>query len=95
MTAKDKLLQLLTHDLENCVGFSVEKFDDPQASESLLRADLPVDSVEGLMGRAAPDIYDPDISVYCLEAGLRLITLMKRQISLQTLHMQPRKQEEI
>ena len=79
VTAKNKLLQLLTHELRNSVGFSVEKFDDPQASESLLRADLGVDSVEDLMGRAAPDIYDPDISVYCLEAGLRLIERMQQQ----------------
>lgn len=79
VTAKNKLLQLLTHDLKRSVGFSVEKFDDPQASESLLEADLGVSCVQDLMGRAAPDIYDPDISVYCLEAGLRLIERMQQR----------------
>jgi phosphonoacetate hydrolase len=79
VTAKNKLLQLLTHGLDNAVGFSVEKFDDPKASKALLEADLGVKSVEDLMGRPAPDIYDPDISIYCLEAGFRLIERMKDQ----------------
>ena len=32
-----------------------------------------VDVVDMMGGGAPPGIYDPDISIYCLEAGLRMI----------------------
>ena len=80
VTAKNKLLQLLTHGLTNCVGFSVERFDDPIATETIQQAKLGVSSVQELMGgRKAPHIYDPDCSIYCIEAGLRLIERMQEQ----------------
>ncbi len=59
VTAKDKLLAFLSQGLPGrCVRLSVEKAGE---------------DVAGLVGRPAPGIYDPEASVYCLEAGARLL----------------------
>lgn len=77
VTAKDKLRALLTHNFHSAsFGFSAEKAEAPANQEYLRQygVDLPA-----LMGRPAPGIYDPDISIYCLEAGLRIAeTEMRR-----------------
>eukprot|EP00940_MAST-03C_sp_MAST-3C-sp2_P001201 g1201.t1 len=83
VTAKNKLLKLLTAGLTgtSSVGFSAENFDADEATASVRRANVGVETVEELVGRSAPGIYDPDISIYCMEAGLRLIERLQRQSS--------------
>ncbi|MGH7116937.1 MAG: phosphonoacetate hydrolase [Stellaceae bacterium] len=57
ITAKDKLRRLLGRDLDG-VCFSSECADA---------------GVEALVGRARPDMYSADLSLYVLDAGLRLL----------------------
>jgi phosphonoacetate hydrolase len=69
VTAKDKLRLLLGHDLRG-ICFS---------AEGVRKGTVPVNAqrlVEKI-GRPAPDIYDPEISVYCIEAGVRLLETEK------------------
>lgn len=63
VTTKDKLRRLLGRDLSG-VCVSVE-----EAGKNAGDANGIVEKV----GRPAPGIYDPEISVYCIEAGARLI----------------------
>ena len=65
VTVKDKLRRLLGKGLRG-ICFSVEYADKATRQENGIQ------DVLGLMGRAAPTIYDPEISVYCLEAGVLL-----------------------
>src|SRR5271170_3870492 len=57
VTAKDKLRRLLGHGL-NGVCFSSECADA---------------AVEAIVGRARPDMYSADLSLFALDAGLRLL----------------------
>jgi phosphonoacetate hydrolase len=68
VTAKEKLRRLLGKDLQG-VCFSVERANEATLSEN------GIEDVAGKVGRGAPDIYDPEISVYCIEAGVRLLEL--------------------
>ena len=68
VTAKDKLLAFLSRGLPaHSVRPSVEK-----AGEATLEANG-LEDVAGLVGGPAPGIYDPEASVYCLEAGACLL----------------------
>ena len=68
VTAKDKLLAFLSRGLPaHCVRLSVEK-----AGEATLERNG-LEDVSGLVGGPAPGIYDPEASVYCLEAGACLL----------------------
>ena len=68
VTAKDKLLAFLSRGLPGrCVRLSVEK-----AAEATQEANG-LEDVAGLVGGPAPGIYDPEASVYCLEAGACLL----------------------
>ena len=68
VTAKDKLLAFLSRGLPaHCVRLSVEKADEATLEGNGL------DDVAGLVGGPAPGIYDPEASVYCLEAGACLL----------------------
>ncbi len=66
VTTKDKLRLFLAEGLEG-VCFSVEK------AHQARRAEHGIDRVLELVGRANPGIYDPEASVFCLEAGVRLL----------------------
>lgn len=66
VTVKDKLRRLLGKDLKG-ICFSAEFADKVTIEEN------GIDDVVKLMGREQPGIYDPEISVYCLEAGVRLL----------------------
>jgi phosphonoacetate hydrolase len=66
ITTKDKLRQFLSRGLKG-ICFSVEC-----AHQATIAANG-IDAVQELVGRANPGIYDPEASVYCLEAGARLI----------------------
>lgn len=68
VTAKEKLRRLLGKGLRG-ICFSVEHADRATLEEN------GIDDIAGKVGRASPGIYDPEISVYCLEAGVRLLEL--------------------
>ncbi len=57
VTAKDKLRRMLGHGLEG-ICFSSECADA---------------EIEGMVGRARPDMYSGDLSLFVLDAGLRLL----------------------
>jgi len=62
VTTKDKLLKLLSKDLKG-IAFSVER-----AGEATEAANG-ISGVVEKIGREAPGVYDPECSVYCIEAG--------------------------
>lgn len=66
VTAKDKLRNLLSRDLEG-IAFSAEKADE--ATE----ATHGVGEVETLVGRPTPEVYSGDLSLFVLEAGAALL----------------------
>jgi phosphonoacetate hydrolase len=66
VTAKDKLRKALARDLAG-IAFSAEKAEACTLSEHGI-ADVPQ-----LVGRGTPDPYSPDLSLFVLDAGLRLI----------------------
>ena len=69
VTTKDKLRAFLSEGLPpSSIRFSVEK-----AHEVTLEVNG-IAGVTDLMGRDNPGIYDPEASVFCIEAGARLMT---------------------
>lgn len=66
ITAKDKLRQALGHGLDG-IAFSAE------AAGSCTEAEHGITDVVGLVGRTAPDPYSPDLSLFVLDAGVRLL----------------------
>lgn len=62
ITTKDKLRRLLGKDLQG-VCFSVERAHEATEAEN------GISDVVQRIGRPNPDVYDPECSVYCLEAG--------------------------
>jgi len=66
VTAKDKLRAILSKDLDG-IGFSAEKARDTA------RETHGVGDVEWLVGRAQPEIYSADASLYVLDAGVALV----------------------
>src|SRR5579863_87280 len=66
VTAKDKLRKMLGHRMEGGICFSSEK-----AAQATL-AENGIEKVEALVGRASPDMYSPDLSLFVLDAGIKL-----------------------
>jgi phosphonoacetate hydrolase len=66
VTAKDKLRLMLARDLKG-IGFSSEKAD--QAT----MAGNGITDVEKMVGRAKPDQYSADLSLFVLDAGIQLL----------------------
>lgn len=66
ITAKDKLREILGHDLKG-IAFSAEK-----AGEAKLESHG-IENVETLVGRVAPAIYSAEISLYVFQAGVALL----------------------
>ncbi|KAE8415816.1 alkaline-phosphatase-like protein [Aspergillus pseudocaelatus] len=68
VTAKDKLRKILAHGLkDDAVCFSAEK-----AAECTL-AENGITDVEQWVGRPAPSQYSADLSLYVLDAGIKLL----------------------
>jgi phosphonoacetate hydrolase len=68
VTTKDKLRAFLAQGLaEGAIAFSVEK------AEQATMAAHGIDRVLEMVGRDNPGIYDPEASVFCIEAGARLM----------------------
>jgi phosphonoacetate hydrolase len=66
ITAKDKLRLMLAHNLRG-ISFS------SQCADSCTLQDNGITSVEELVGRRRPEMYDPDLSLFVLDAGVRLL----------------------
>ncbi len=66
VTTKDKLRRLLGKDMSG-VCISIERAEQATVEENGIA------DVIAMVGRPAPGIYDPEISIYCLEAGVRLL----------------------
>jgi phosphonoacetate hydrolase len=67
VTAKDKLRKILHHDIRNGICFSSE-----YANKCTL-AENGIENVETWIGRPAPSQYSADLSVYVLDAGIKLL----------------------
>jgi phosphonoacetate hydrolase len=66
IAAKDKLRKMLGRNLTG-ISFSSERADETTVAENGIA------SVEGLVGRPQPDMYSADLSLYVLDAGIRLL----------------------
>ena len=67
ITAKDKLLKLLSHGLGGGIRFSSEKAD---------RCTLTENGIAGVLdyvGMPLPDVYSSDLSLFVLRAGIRVL----------------------
>jgi phosphonoacetate hydrolase len=70
ITAKDKLRRMLGHNVVNSHGgvcFSSEFADGCTPAEH------GIENVEALVGREKPDMYSADLSLFVLDAGIRLV----------------------
>jgi phosphonoacetate hydrolase len=70
VTAKDKLRRMLGSGLDIAGGgicFSSEQAD------RCTRAEHGIDDAEALVGRATPDMYSADLSLFVIDAGIRLV----------------------
>ena len=70
ITAKDKLRKQLGKDMD-VVGGSVN-FSSECADQATL-AEHGIEDVLGFVGRPKPDIYSPELSLFVLEAGVKLL----------------------
>eukprot|EP01134_Creolimax_fragrantissima_P002259 CFRG2259T1 len=79
VTAKDKLLRLLSHGLEDGdkkFAVSVENITTDTSVATLKQHNI--DGIKSILGdRPLPTIYDPDISVLALEIGLDWLKQLK------------------
>ncbi|KAK9454615.1 alkaline-phosphatase-like protein [Dipodascopsis uninucleata] len=82
ITAKDKLRRIISH------GLSPEKGSICFSSQFAKSATLDIngiDNVEEMVGRPSPDKYSADLSMYVLDAGLKLLELNKADLFYLTL----------
>jgi len=66
VTAKDKLRKMLAHNL-NGISFS------SQCADCCTMEENGITGVEQMVGRPRPEMYDPDLSLFVLDAGIRLL----------------------
>lgn len=66
VTAKDKLRKMLGNGLKG-ICFSTEK------AKSATLAENGIENVEQLVGRPTPDMYSPDLSLFVLDTGIKLL----------------------
>jgi len=66
ITAKDKLRKMLGSGLKG-ICFSSERARDASREEN------GIDGIEKLVGRPTPDMYNPDLSLFVLDAGIKLL----------------------
>ena len=67
VTAKDKLREIIGHRLKNGIVFSSQKANEATMDNA------GIDNAEALVGRKTPDQYDPDLSYFVLDAGVKLL----------------------
>lgn len=66
VTAKDKLRKALAHEMD---GIAVSA----QCADKCTMEENGIDDLTGLVGRGTPDQYSPDLSLFVLDAGIRLL----------------------
>jgi len=74
ITAKDKLRQQLGKDMNiagGCISFSSEKADQCNRREN------GIENVLELVGLPLPDMYSPELSLFVLQAGIKLLETEK------------------
>ncbi|VIO71477.1 Phosphonoacetate hydrolase [Bradyrhizobium ivorense] len=74
VTAKDKLRKMLGHRMESGICFSSEK------GGSATMAENGIQDVEALVGRPAPNMYSPDLSLFVLDAGIKLLEQRRAEL---------------
>ncbi len=67
ITAKDKLRRMLGHQVQHGICFSSER------ANSCTIEDNGISQVPELVGRPQPEVYSADLSLFVLDAGLRLL----------------------
>lgn len=67
VTAKDKLREILGHELQGGIAFSAEKAHEATADVH------GISGVPELVGRPAPKIYSDDASLYVLDSGIAML----------------------
>ena len=67
VTAKDKLLKVLAYGMEG-INFAAEYADKATLKEN------GIENVEKLVGRPTPDRYSADLSLFALDAGVKLLS---------------------
>src|SRR5258708_4690155 len=77
ITAKDKLRRMLGRGLDIARGGIC--FSSEQAGRCTL-AEHGIADVEALVGRATPDMYSADLSLFVLDAGIRLVEEHRAQL---------------
>src|SRR5437588_6415349 len=70
ITAKDKLRRMLGRGLDMTSGHIC--FSSEQADRCILK-EHGIETVEALVGRPKPDMYSADLSLFVLDAGIRLV----------------------
>ena len=77
VTAKDKLRRMLGRGLDIAAGSIC--FSSEQANRCT-RAEHGIDDTEHLVGRPTPDMYSADLSLFVLDAGIRLVEQGRAQL---------------
>ncbi|OKL56703.1 hypothetical protein UA08_08015 [Talaromyces atroroseus] len=67
ITAKDKLRKILAHGLKEAICFSAERAGKCTLEEN------GIENVEDWIGRSAPSQYSGDLSLFVLDAGIKLL----------------------
>lgn len=67
VTAKDKLRKILKHGLQDAICFSAEKAGSCTLEEN------GIEDVEKWLGQAQPSQYSGELSLYVMDAGIRLL----------------------
>jgi phosphonoacetate hydrolase len=73
ITAKDKLRKMVGRGLRG-ICFSSERARETTLEEN------GIDEVERLVGRPTPDMYSPDLSLFVLDAGIRLLESQRADV---------------
>jgi phosphonoacetate hydrolase len=71
ITAKDKLSKMLGHKIENGIVFSSEKADKCTKKEN------GIDNCLEYVGKPLPDVYSDALSLFVLEAGIKILQNQK------------------
>jgi phosphonoacetate hydrolase len=77
ITAKDKLRRLLGHGMT--IGRGGLCFSS-EAADTCTLAEHGIAEVEALVGRAKPDMYSADLSLFVLDAGIRLVEQARAEL---------------
>jgi phosphonoacetate hydrolase len=73
VTAKDKLLKVLAHEMSG-IGFSSEH------AHTANLADNGIEHVEEMVGRPQPDQYSADLSLFVFDAGVKLLASVRPEL---------------